>query len=62
MDMSTEWYQRRALIDVIQGGGRIVRSAEDWGNVYMIDQSFAYLYKQTYGMVPQWWKEGYCTL
>lgn len=62
MDMSNEWYQRRALIDIIQGGGRIVRSADDWGNVYLLDQSFAYLYKQTYHMIPQWWRDAYRTL
>lgn len=59
MEMSSEWYQRRALIDVIQGGGRVVRSADDWGNVYILDQSWAYLYKSTYSMIPPWWREAY---
>jgi Rad3-related DNA helicase len=59
MEMSSEWYQRRALIDVIQGGGRVVRSVEDWGNVYILDQSWAHLYKTAFRMIPKWWLEGY---
>jgi len=59
MEMSSEWYQRRALIDIIQGGGRVVRSSDDWGNVYILDQSWAHLYKNAYAMIPKWWREGY---
>jgi ATP-dependent DNA helicase DinG len=54
-----EWYQRQALIDIIQGGGRIVRSKEDWGVVYILDQSWAYLYSQTFSMLPKWWLKAY---
>jgi len=60
MEMSNEWYQRQAIIDVIQGGGRVVRGNDDKGTVYILDQSFGYLYQQTYSQVPQWWKDGYC--
>jgi Rad3-related DNA helicase len=62
LKMSQSWYQRRALIDVIQGGGRIVRSSTDTGNVYILDASWAYLYSQTSSMVPLWWKESYRVL
>ncbi len=58
-DMSKEWYQRRALIEVIQGGGRIVRSDEDWGNVYILDASWAFLYSQSKQFVPDWWNDAY---
>lgn len=61
MEMSTEWYQRRALIDIIQGGGRVVRGPEDKGNVYILDASWAYLYRSTQYMVPKWWKAAYTT-
>ena len=60
MDMSSEWYLRRALIDVIQGSGRIVRSKEDWGNVYILDSSWSYLLKQASHHIPKWWLEAYC--
>jgi Rad3-related DNA helicase len=59
MELSSEWYQRQAIIDVIQGCGRIVRSKDDWGNVYILDQSWGYLYEKTKGMIPQWWKDAY---
>ena len=62
LDMSQSWYQRRALIDVIQGGGRVVRSSDDKGNVYILDASWAYLFSQTGAMVPKWWSESYCVL
>ena len=59
MSMSQEWYQRQALISIIQGGGRIVRSSDDWGNVYILDQSFGYLKMKTDRMIPQWWQDAY---
>lgn len=62
MELSTEWYQRQALINIIQGGGRVVRSKDDWGNVYILDGSFAYLYKQTFNMIPRWWRDAYTSV
>ncbi len=62
MEMSTEWYRRRAMTDIIQGGGRIVRSAEDEGAVYILDGSFGYLYSQSLAMVPKWWKDSFKTV
>ena len=59
MEMSTAWYQRRTLIGVIQGGGRVVRSETDTGNVYILDGSFGYLKSQTEHMIPDWWKKAY---
>jgi Rad3-related DNA helicase len=59
LDMSEEWYRRRAITDIIQGGGRIVRGSDDEGTVYILDASFAYLYHKSISMVPDWWKESY---
>lgn len=59
MSLSMEWYQRQALIQLIQGCGRIVRSSTDWGNTYILDGSFGYLYNQTAHVLPKWWKDGY---
>ncbi len=59
MELSMEWYQRQALINIIQGGGRVVRSKDDWGQVYILDGSFAYLYKQTFNQIPKWWRDAY---
>lgn len=62
MELSSEWYQRQALINMIQGGGRVVRSKDDWGKVYILDASFGYLYKVTLNQIPKWWREAYQTL
>lgn len=59
MEMSPKWYQRKALTGIIQGGGRVVRSDKDSGNVYLLDGSFGYLYSNSYPMIPDWWKESY---
>lgn len=59
LQLSNEWYQRQAVIDIIQGGGRVVRSKDDWGVVYILDQSWSYLYSQTYSMLPKWWLKAY---
>lgn len=59
LQLSKEWYQRRALIDIIQGGGRIVRSKNDKGVVYILDESWGYLISQTINKIPGWWKKAY---
>jgi intein/homing endonuclease len=59
MEMSPQWYMRRALTEIIQGGGRVVRSDTDKGNVYILDASFSYLHSQSYYMIPKWWKDAY---
>jgi len=59
MEMSAEWYRRRAMTDIIQGGGRIVRSDTDQGTVYILDASFGYLYSNSTLMIPQWWKDSF---
>jgi len=59
MEMSEEWYRRRAIIGVIQGGGRIVRGLDDEGTVYILDASFGYLYERSYKMIPKWWIDSF---
>ena len=59
MEISNEWYTRRAMINIIQGGGRIVRSETDEGAVYIVDQSFDHLYRQTAGITPKWWRDAF---
>lgn len=62
MELSNKWYRRRALIDIIQGGGRIVRSEKDMGTVYILDGSFGFLLNQSRAMVPEWWNESFIRL
>jgi len=58
MQISKDWYNRQAITGIIQGCGRVVRSKDDWGTVYILDESFEYLYNQTRKMIPSWWKRG----
>ena len=61
MEISSRWYQIQALIEVIQGAGRVVRSEDDWGEVYILDSSWGYLFSQMEGTIPNWWKIAYRT-
>lgn len=54
-NLSASWYKRQALISMIQGGGRVVRSSSDYGNVYILDSSFLYLLNNCRHMLPAWW-------
>lgn len=57
MELSNEWYQRQALINIIQGAGRVVRTETDWGNTYILDASFSFLLYRMGKKLPTWWKE-----
>ena len=59
MNISNSWYQRQAFISIIQGGGRIVRTEEDWGYVYILDESFGYLKYQMNNKIPPWWSDAF---
>lgn len=60
--LSDRWYTLEALKAIIQGGGRVVRSPEDFGEVYILDTSWEGLYRRGQKFIPQWWKDGYLTV
>ena len=62
MELSDEWYQRQAMINIIQGGGRVVRTPDDWGNTYILDESFNFLWYKFNHKVPMWWKDAYSVI
>lgn len=55
MELSKQWYNRQAAIAMIQAGGRVVRANDDWGNVYILDESFSNLLKMMKHKLPKWW-------
>jgi Rad3-related DNA helicase len=59
LELSEEWYTRQAMINMIQGSGRIVRTPEDWGNTYILDESFSNLWYRFKPFAPEWWKEAF---
>lgn len=62
MELSTNWYQRQAIIQTIQACGRIVRSADDVGTMYILDGSWKFLYDKQRNAIPKWWHEAYSQL
>lgn len=59
MEISNSWYQRKTFTAIVQGSGRVVRSKEDWGVVFILDESFGYLYNTFQNRIPKWWKDGF---
>ena len=60
MELSTEWYQRQTLKEIIQGSGRVCRNHDDWGFTYILDESFSPLYDNTKNeMIPKWWLDAF---
>jgi len=57
MKLSDSWYKRKTFTNIVQGAGRVVRSREDWGVSFILDESFGYLYNTFQYKVPKWWKE-----
>jgi len=57
MELSQRWYTRQALLNIIQGGGRVVRSESDFGTVYILDSTFIKLLQMSKFMIPEWWGE-----
>jgi ATP-dependent DNA helicase DinG len=56
MELSKEWYNRQAMLGIIQGAGRVIRSKEDWGYNYILDESFGALYQRYIKNTPAWFK------
>jgi ATP-dependent DNA helicase DinG len=41
MAINPEWYRWKAIINILQGTGRIVRNEKDWGVTYILDGSLS---------------------
>ena len=59
MNLSGTWYSIQTLIGIIQGAGRTVRSADDFGHCYILDSNFSNLYNRNKSLIPKWWKDAY---
>jgi len=53
-----KWYSRSAIIKIVQGSGRSVRSEEDWANTYILDSNFGKLLGGNQELFPEWFLEG----
>jgi ATP-dependent DNA helicase DinG len=41
MSINPEWYRWKAIVNILQGTGRIVRNENDWGITYILDGSLS---------------------
>jgi Rad3-related DNA helicase len=57
-EISDSWYKRKTFTNIVQGAGRVVRGPTDWGCVFILDESFNFLYNTFQHRVPRWWRDG----
>lgn len=50
------WYAQTAISTIVQATGRIVRSGEDRGITYIVDEDFRHLWDRHREKFPNWWK------
>jgi len=52
-----DWYASSTINRLVQSCGRIVRSEDDWGKTYILDECFADLVKHYKKLFPKWFLE-----
>ena len=57
MNMNSKWYSRMAIIKIVQGCGRSIRSDEDWAETFVLDGNFNRLMEYDNELFPEWFKE-----
>jgi Rad3-related DNA helicase len=45
------------IVNLIQMAGRIVRAEDDWGETFIIDDHFSWLFNHNRHMIPRWFAE-----
>jgi len=57
MKIDRDWYISSTINRLVQASGRIVRSEDDWGKTYILDECFADLVKYNKRFFPTWFLE-----
>ncbi len=57
MAIDKEWYISSTINRLVQASGRIVRSEDDWGKTYILDECFADLVRHYKDLFPSWFLE-----
>lgn len=55
LETRPEWYNWKALVDLLQAYGRSIRNDEDWAETYVLDECFDQILSTT--NVPRYFKE-----
>ena len=56
-ELDPQFYDWLTALKLVQSVGRSIRSAEDWADTYIIDESFGWWYKANKKMLPKWFIE-----
>ena len=56
-ERSDSWYKAQTIIELMQMAGRVVRSKEDFGYTYIIDNNAWTLLEQNRKLLPSWFTE-----
>jgi len=57
MNQNRKWYSREAIIKIVQGSGRSIRSEEDWAETFILDSNFGRLLNEDVELFPIWYKD-----
>ncbi|MHB8552435.1 MAG: helicase C-terminal domain-containing protein [Thermoplasmataceae archaeon] len=57
MDREKGWYDSQTITQILQMCGRIVRSKDDWGDTYIIDQNAYAVLKRNWSLLPKWFTD-----
>lgn len=57
-DSDKRWYHWKSAQEIMQACGRIVRSNDDYGVMYILDSDFNTVLRQAGMMFPRWWYDG----
>lgn len=52
-----EWYKMECVRNIVQASGRIVRSAEDYGETVILDARWERFYSENKDSFPKWFRE-----
>jgi ATP-dependent DNA helicase DinG len=53
-ERDARWYARQTALAIVQGAGRVVRSEEDFADIYVFDSCFWGFLKEHEALFPPW--------
>jgi Rad3-related DNA helicase len=59
MEVDKEYRNYVTAQDLVQMSGRIVRSEDDWGETFIVDDQAEWFVKQAREFLPDWWRQAY---
>ena len=57
MDRDNAWYAWLCALKIVQSYGRIIRSRDDWGTTYLLDNGFEHFLWKNSAVLPDWFHE-----